>query len=100
MRRVRMFAALVLFGSAFQLQARDVSVEQSAVQYARRSFDEAAAEHKADVDKAALTREALESLKKQYGEEQKRAALSGKKEQQAKEKLDRAQKALDAAWKK
>jgi hypothetical protein len=100
MRTVRMFAALALFGSALQLQARDVSVEQSAVQYARRGFEEAEAEHKADVERAALTRKALESLKKQYDEEQKKAALSGKKEQQAKERLDRAQQALDAAWKK
>jgi len=95
-----MFAALILLSSAFQLHARDVSVEQTAVQYARRAYEQIAAEHKADVEKASLTKEALASLKKQYDEEQKKAALSGKKKQQAKSRLDKAQEALDAAWKR
>jgi hypothetical protein len=100
MFRVRMFAALVLLGSAFQLLARDVSVEQNAVQYARRAHEQIEAEHKADVEQASLTKEALVSLRKKYDAEKKKAALSAKKKQQAKANLDKAQAALDAAWKR
>lgn len=100
MYSVRMVAALILLGSAFQLLARDVSVEQNALQYARRAYEQIEAEHKADLEQAALTKDALVSLRKKYDEEQKKAALSGKKKQQAKAKLDKARDALDAAWKR
>lgn len=99
MLRTRMLAALILLGSAFPLPARDVALEQSAVQYARQEFDKADAEHKADAERAALTKKALDSLKKQYDEEQKKASLSGKRKQQAKANLEKAQEALDRAWK-
>ena len=95
----RTVAALVLFALGFQVLARDVALEQSAVQYARQEFEKAEAEHKADAEQAARTRKALEPLKKQFEEEQKKASLSEKKKQQAKAKLDKAQEALDRAWK-
>ncbi|MGP1678385.1 MAG: hypothetical protein ACTS6J_14665 [Burkholderiales bacterium] len=95
----QLVAALFLFVSAFQIQARDVSQEQSAVQYARQVFEKAEAEHKADLEQAARTRKALESLKKQFEEEQKKASLSEKNKQQAKARLEKAQQALDRAWK-
>ena len=99
MIRVRMFVALVIFGAAFAVPAKDVASEQSAVQYARQEFEKLEAEHKADVAQAAITRKALEQLKKQYEAEQQKASLSEKKKQQAKAKLDKAQEALDRAWK-
>ncbi len=95
----QMVAALILFAPAFQLLARDVSREQSAVQYARQELEKAEAEHKADVEQVARTRKALEPLKKQYEEEQKKAGLSEKNKQRAKARLDQAQQALDRAWK-
>lgn len=99
MLRLQMVAALMLFTFAVQIPARDVSVEQSAVQYARQEFEKAEAEHKADQEQAAHTKQALEPLKKQFEEEQKKASLSEKKKRQAKARLHKAQEALDRAWK-
>ena len=96
---IRMFAALLLFASAVQVLAKDVSMEQSAVQYARQEFEKAEVEHEADLEQAARTRKALEPLKKQFEQEQKKASLSAKKKQQAKARLEQAQQALDRAWK-
>ena len=100
MLRTRMLAALILLGAASPLPARDVSLEQSAVQYARQEFDKAEAEHEADAERAARTKKALDLLGKQYDEEQKQADLSGKRKQQAKARLEKAQQALDRAWKR
>ena len=94
-----MIAALIFFVPAFQILARDVTQEQSAVQYARQEFEKAETEHRADVEQAARTRKALEPLKKQFEEEQKKASLSEKNKQQAKARLEQAQQALDRAWK-
>ena len=99
MIRIQPIAALILCFAAFPALAKDVSQEQSAVQYARQEFERAEAEHKADVEQAARTRKALEPLKKQFDEEQKKAGLSEKKKQQAKARLEKAQEALDRAWK-
>ena len=96
---VRLFAALMLLAPALPILARDVSQAQSAVQYARQEFEKAEAEHKADAEQAARTRKALEPLKKQFEEEQKKARLSEKRKQQAKARLEKAQQALDRAWK-
>jgi membrane-bound lytic murein transglycosylase B len=94
-----MVAALIFFAAASQALAKDVSREQSAVQYARQEFEKAEAEHKLDAEQAASTGKALESLKKQLEQEQKKASLSEKKKQQARARLDKAQEALDRAWK-
>ncbi len=99
MRGIQMVTALILFAAAFPALAKDVSREQSAVQYARQEFEKAEAASNADAEQAAGTRKALESLKKQLEEEQKKASLSEKRKQQAKEKLDKAEEALDRAWK-
>ena len=99
MLRIRTLATLVLFALGFQVLARDVSIEQSTVQYARQEFEKAEAEHKADQEQAARTGKELGVLKKQYEDQQKRANLSEKKKQQAKASLDKAQEALDRAWK-
>jgi Sec-independent protein translocase protein TatA len=96
---VRLVAALILVAPALPSLARDVSQAQGAVQYARQEFEKAEAEHKADAEQAARTRKALEPLKKQFEEEQKRARLSETRRQQAKARLDQAQQALDRAWK-
>ena len=99
MLRTRPLAALFLVAFGFQVLAKDVSVEQSAVQYARQESEKAEAEHRADVEQAARTRKALELLKQQLEQEQKKASLSEKKKQQAKARLDKAQENLDRAWK-
>lgn len=69
------------------------------MQYARQEFEKAEAQHKADVEQAARTRKALEPLNKQFEEEQKKASLSEKNKRQAKARLEKAQQALDRAWK-
>ena len=99
MRRVQMVAALILATASVQVPARDVTREQSAVQYARQAYEKADAEHKADAERLAQTRKAMASLKKQLEQEQKKASLSEKAKQQAKAQLDRAEQALDRAWK-
>ena len=50
MRNLQLIAALILAAAASRVPARDVSVEQSAVQYARQEYRQAEAEHKADVE--------------------------------------------------
>ncbi len=99
MHGIRIVAALILFAAASEALAKDVSREQSAVQYARQEFEKADAEHKVDAEQAASTAKALESLKKKFEQEQKKASLSERKKQQAKARLDKAQQALDQAWK-
>lgn len=99
MNGIQMVTALMLFTAAAQALAKDVSREQSAVQYARQEFEKAEAEHKVDAEQAASTAKTLESLKKKLEQEQKKASLSERKKQQAKARLDKAQQALDQAWK-
>jgi septal ring factor EnvC (AmiA/AmiB activator) len=99
MFRLQAVAALVLCAAAFPAPARDVSHEQSAVQYARQQFEQAETEHRADQAQAEQTGKALDQLRKQLDAEQKKARLSEKNRQQAKAKLERAQAALERAWK-
>jgi uncharacterized membrane protein YgaE (UPF0421/DUF939 family) len=96
---VRTFAAFVFLSVALPLQARDVSREQSAVQYARQEFENADAEYKADAEQAARTKKEMEALKKKLDAEQKKASISATKRQQAKARLEKAEQALDKAWK-
>jgi len=99
MRAIQMVTALMLAAAVVPAPAKDVSREQTAVQYARQEFQTAEAEHKADLEQAARTEKSLGALKKQYDDEQKRASLSARKRQQAKERLDKVEEALDRAWK-
>ena len=98
-QNLRILAFLTAVVAAEAALARDVSREQSAVEFARQEHEQAAAAHKADTEQAARTGKALESLKKQYAEEQNKARSSAKDEQGAKAKLERARQALDRAWK-
>ena len=99
MVRTRLVVALVLALAPLGAPARDVSREQSVVQFARQEFERADAEHKADAEQLAQTKKAMDTLKKQLEQEQKKAALSQQKRQHAKAKLDKAEQALDRAWK-
>ena len=99
MLKIQVVAALTLFAAAAQVPARDVAVEQSAVEYARREYRQAEAEHKADVEQMERTRKALELLQKQFAQEQKKAGLSEQKQQQAQARLHSAEEALERAWK-
>lgn len=94
-----MVAALILAAASIQVPARDVSSEQSVVQFARQEYEHAEAEHKADAEQLARTKKTLDALKKQHEQELKKASLSEKAKQQAKAKLDKAEQALDRAWK-
>lgn len=100
MHGVRLVVALILAVAAFQATARDVSLEQNAVLYARHEFERAEAEHRVDTEQLARTGKALELLKKQFEEERKKASASERKSQQAKARLEKAEQALDRAWKK
>ena len=99
MHGIQVVTALILIAAASQALPKDVSQEQSAVQYARQEYEKAVAEHRADADQAASTAKALASLKKRLEQEQNKARLSEMKKRQAKARLDRAQQALDHAWK-
>jgi len=99
MHLIQILAALILFAVASQALPKDVSQQQSVVEYARQEYEQAAAEHKADAEQVAGTEKALESLKKRLLQERKKAIMSERKKQQAKARLDRAQEALDQAWK-
>ena len=99
MLRLRIVAALILTAAAFQAPARDVSREQNAVEFARHGFEQADAEHKADLEQLARTRKAVERLQIQLRQDQKKASLSLKKKQQAQARLQKAEQALDRAWK-
>jgi hypothetical protein len=100
MLRIQVVAALILFAAAAQAPARDVAVEQSAVEYARQQYRQAEAEHKADAEQMERTRKALELLQKQFEQEQKKAGLSEQRQRQARARLQKAEEALDQAWKK
>lgn len=99
MLKIQVVAALILFTAAAQVPARDVAVEQSAVEYARREYRQAEAEHKADVEQMERTRKTLEPLQKQFEQEQEKAGASEQRQRQARARLQKAEEALDRAWK-
>ncbi len=95
----RIAVASILLGIGVHAAARDVATEQAAAQYARQEMERATAEHKAATDQVARTKKALEQLKLQYEQEQKKASLSEKKMREAAARFREADEALDRAWK-
>jgi hypothetical protein len=88
-----------MFAVAPVAQARDVSAQQAGLNYALQQMEKSETEYKADAQKVTDTEKVIEQKKKQLAEEQKKAELSRKSYLEAKEKVNKAQAALDRAWK-
>lgn len=99
-------ASAVIFLTAAG-NVKDLSTLQSAVTYARDNMDKAKAAHQADVQEVerqqqivADKKKELEEQTRQLNEAQKAADQSSQQYLQTKEKFEKAQSALDAAWNK
>jgi carboxylesterase type B len=99
MLKMRFSAFLFMCVCVSIAQAKDVSIQQAAYNNALQKMERAEAEHKANMQAVADTEKLLEMKKKQLAEEQKKAEISRKNYQVAREKLEQAQSALDKAWK-
>lgn len=99
MLRVGILTALFVFAVAPVAQARDVSAQQAGLNYALQQMEKSETEYKADAQRVTDTEKIIAQKKKQLAEEQKKAELSRKSYLEAKEKVNKAQAALDRAWK-
>ena len=81
------------------VHAKDLSIQQTGFNNALRKFERAEEAYKADAQAVADTEKAIEKKKAQLLDEQKKADLSKRVYQEAKEKLEQAQEILDRAWK-
>jgi len=100
-------AAMVFVGFIFSplADARDLSVLQTAVTYARDDMEKAKVAHETDNKEVARQQQIVENLKKQLAEESKRlekaknnTIVSRKLYLEAQNKYEKAQSALDDAW--
>lgn len=97
-----LFAGAAFFNWA---EARDLSVLQSGVTYAREDMDKAQAAHEANIQEVARQQHIVEEHKKQLAEDSKRlekarnnTVASQKLYLEAKKKYEKAQSLLDDAW--
>lgn len=104
-----LFAAGVFAGFIFPAlaDARDLSVLQSAVTYARDDMEKAKAAHEANTQEVVRQQQIVEAQKKQLAEESKRlekaknnTVASQKLYLETKKKYEKAQSILDEAWNK
>lgn len=104
-----LFAAGVFAGLAFPAlaDARDLSVLQSAVTYARNDMEKAKAAHETNTQEVVRQQQVVEAQKKQLAEESKRlekaknnTIASQKLYLETKKKYEKAQSTLDEAWSK
>lgn len=104
-----LFVAGVFAGFAFSTvaDARDLSVLQSAVTYARDDMEKAKAAHEANTQEVARQQQIVEAQKKQLADESKRlekaknnTIASQKLYLEAKKKYEKTQSTLDNAWNK
>lgn len=102
-----LFAAVVFAGFIFSpsVDARDLSVLQAAVTYAREDMEKAKAAHEANNQEVVRQQRIIEELKKQLTEESKRlektknnTIASQKLYLEAQKKYEKAQSVLDDAW--
>ena len=96
---IPLVAVLSCLLPASTVLARDVSREQSAVQYARAAFEQADAEYKANLAEVERIKKEMEPLRKRLAEEKNKTGLAQKRRQEAKARLRKAEAALDRAWK-
>ena len=90
---------LCLYGLIPVAQAKDLSALQTAVQIARNEMEKARMERDADAQRLSAAEKEMEMLKKQLEAERKKAAQSESTYLESKQKYDKAQTALDKAWK-
>ncbi len=104
-----LFAAGVFAGFIFpaSADARDLSVLQSAVTYARDDMEKAKAAHEANTREVTRQQQIVEAQKKQLAEENKQlekaknnTIASQKLYLETKKKYEKAQSTLDEAWNK
>jgi ABC-type multidrug transport system fused ATPase/permease subunit len=99
MFKIKLLVAMVLLVFVPLAQAKDVSAQQAGYNNALQRMEKAEEEYKADAQAVADTEKVIEKKRKQLAEEQKKADLSRKNYQEAREKLEQAQNILDKAWK-
>ena len=99
MVKIGIVTALLICAVVPAASAKDVSAQQAGLNYALQQMEKTEAEYKSDAQKVADTEKVIEQKKRQLAEEQKKAELSRKNYQEAKEKLSKAQEILDRAWK-
>lgn len=92
--------ALLLVGFHPLVQARDLSTLQTALRIAQDEMKTAEAERDADAQRVATTEKEMEQLKKQLKAAREKAARSEKNYLEGKKRYDKAQAALDHAWKR
>lgn len=92
--------AFMLFGLPPLAQARDLSTLQTALRIAQDEMKAAEAERDADVQRVAAAEKELDQLKKQLKAGREKATRSEKRYLESKKRYDKAQTALDQAWKR
>lgn len=108
-KRVNLFLFAAVFFAGFVLSpsvnARDLSVLQTAVTYAREDMEKTKTAHEANSKEVVRQQQIVENLKKQLAEESKRlenaknnTVASQKLYLEAQKKYEKAQSALDDAW--
>lgn len=99
MFRVWILLALTVCLAVPIAHAKDVSMQQATYNNALQKLERSEAEYKADTQAVADTEKLIEKKQKQLSEEKQKAEISRKIYLDAKESLERAQTALDNAWK-
>ena len=104
--KTQLVAAACLLAFSVLAQAKDVTAQQAGVEYARQEVEKADAQLKSDLKEVADSERVLAQRKKahdlqakQLAEDIKKADLSKKRLQEAKDKQVKAQALLDQAWK-
>ena len=92
--------ALFLFGLPPAALAKDLSIVQTALRIAQDEMKAAEAERDADAQRVAATEKEMVRLKNQLEAERKKAAQSQKRYLESKKRSDKAQAAMDQAWKR
>ena len=90
---------LCLFGTASLAQAKDLSALQTALQIAQDELENAKAERDADANRLSAVEKEWERISKLLESERKKASQSESRYQESRKKHDKAQAALDQAWK-
>ena len=92
--------ALFLAGLPPAALARDLSTLQTALRIAQDEVKAAEAERDADAKRVAATEKEMVRLKNQLEAERNKAARSEKRHRESRKQADKAQAAMDQAWKR
>jgi cell division protein FtsB len=92
--------AVFLFGLPPGVLAKDLSTVQTALRIAQDEMKAAEAERDTDAKRVAATEKEMVRLKNQLEAERKKAAQSEKRYIESKKRSDKAQAAMDQAWKR